>query len=333
MAAALLASGEPAEWVQLFPMGKFGGRDGRGPYELKDAAHAAQVVAATRAIAGSAELPLDYDHQSDFAAVRGVGGRAPAAGWMKDFEVRADGIWAQVQWTSAAHDQLKAGEYRYLSPVFRHDKAGVVRAILRGGLTNSPNLDLAAVASQDIDHPQGKEMNLTAIASALALGEAATEADILGAITALQATASGLATVAQAAGLAADAVAGDIVTAVSAARSAGGATETIITMQAQLNELRAEVGADKAVAAVDAAIAAGKIIPAAREDFIALHSSDPERFASIVGKAPVLVGAGVTLRVKPETTADELDEQELAVASQLGLTEAEFKAAKQRDVA
>src|SRR3546814_1790477 len=81
------------------------------------------------------------------------GGRAPASGWIKELQKRDDGIYGRIEWTAAARQALAAGEYRYISPVFNHDKiGGRVRAILRAGLTNTPALELAAVASEQPNH-------------------------------------------------------------------------------------------------------------------------------------------------------------------------------------
>ena len=138
-------TGRPQQqWVHLLPAGRFSGRDGRGPYVVKDAP---AIIEASRRHAGKTQLPIDYDHQSDFSAVPGVGGTAPAAGWITALQIRTDGIWGLVEWTERAAAQLGAREYRYLSPVFRHTPEGDVKAIIRAALTNSPNLDLTAVAA------------------------------------------------------------------------------------------------------------------------------------------------------------------------------------------
>lgn len=333
MSTVAIASGEPADWVQLIPFGKFGGRDGRGPYELADAAHAAQVIAATRTYAGSADPVVDYDHQTDFGAQKGVGGRAPASGWIKEMAVRDDGIWGRVEWTAGAHAQLKAGEYRYISPVFTHEKtSGRVRAILRAGLTNSPNLELAAVASAesqdgDIDLDKSK------LAKALGLGDDATEEQIHAAITGLRTAGSALATVAQAAGLKADAAPDAIVTAINAARTAGDSSDVIVAMQAQINELKAGAAQREAVEAVDAGIKAGKITPAARDAFISLHSSDPAAFAAIVDKAPVIVTPGAKEAGETAPSKGVLSADEKAVCAAMNWDEAEFLKARDEEAA
>lgn len=170
------------QWVHLLPKGSFHGRDGRGPWSVRNAE---AVIQATQARAGKTQIPIDYDHQSDFAARPGVGGTAPAAGWIKGLQVRADGVWGLAEWTRAALAKLAAREYRYISPVFAFDKeTGEVRSIHRAGLTNSPNLDLNAVAAA------GDQMDdeLTEIRSELGLPLDASLSDIINAIRQLMTT-------------------------------------------------------------------------------------------------------------------------------------------------
>lgn len=164
------------QWVHLVPNGTFHGRDGRGPWTLKDAN---AVIQASRARAGTTQLPVDYDHQSDFAATAKVGGTAPAAGWIKGLQSRADGIWGLVDWTERATAHLASREYRYISPVFTFDpQTGAVKSLMRAGLTNNPNLDLTAVASAgDIMDDQ-----LTELRELLGLPPDATIDDITAAV-------------------------------------------------------------------------------------------------------------------------------------------------------
>lgn len=134
-----------AEWIHLLPAGAFNGRDGRGPWRLRDAS---AVIEASLAHAGRRLIPVDYDHQIDLASP--FGGIAPAAGWIETLQPRMDGIWGKVQWTERAAGHLASREYRYLSPVFTHNKSGDVTCLLRAGLTNNPNLDqLVALAHRE----------------------------------------------------------------------------------------------------------------------------------------------------------------------------------------
>lgn len=317
--------GAPIEWLRLLPMGSFAGRDGRGPYHIENLAHAEEIIATTKAHLGSVDPVIDYDHQTDFAAKDGVGGVAPASGWVVELQARDDGVWGRVNWTPKGEQHLRAKEYRYVSPVFPADKkTGRVRALLRAGLTNKPNLELGAIASEADPQDGDDDLDKKKLALALGLGEDATEDQIHAAITGLKTQGSGLAVVAQAAGLQADAAPDAIVVAINASRSTGGADDTIVAMQAEINTLKASTAKREAVEAVDAGIKAGKITPAARDAFISLHSSDPAAFTAIVDKAPVIVTPGAKDTTQPAAAKGHLSETEKAVCASMGWDEAEF---------
>jgi Mu-like prophage I protein len=143
VSVAILEAGDVPDWIMVIPAGEFSGRDGRGPYKVDPE----EVIEATAALDFSAGLPIDYDHATDFAAPNG--GRAPAAGWMTDFQVRDGAIWAHVEWTAKGREAVSSKEYRYISPVFSFDdKTGEVLNLLRAGLTNSPNLYDTAICSR-----------------------------------------------------------------------------------------------------------------------------------------------------------------------------------------
>ncbi|MFD4554420.1 phage protease [Streptomyces sp. NPDC058469] len=56
------------------------------------------------------QAPIDYDHND---VTKG------AAGWIKDVYVKAgEGLWASVEWTDIAAQQLKNRVFRYLSPEY-----------------------------------------------------------------------------------------------------------------------------------------------------------------------------------------------------------------------
>lgn len=93
------------------------------------------------------EVPVDYDHAIEFAA--GSGQPVPAAGWIKSV---ADGpdkdgiLWGGVQWTPKAAEMIKAGEYKYVSPVIdpsiKDNKTGEAQGwtLTSAALTNQPVL-------------------------------------------------------------------------------------------------------------------------------------------------------------------------------------------------
>jgi phage I-like protein len=337
-------SGRPPEWVHLIPAGQFAGRDGRGPYILKDAQ--AVVAASNRE---GLEAVIDYDHQTDLSAVKDVGGTAPAAGWIKVLEARADGIWGKVEWTERGAAAVTAREYRYLSPVCLHTRAGEVKSILRAGLTNNPNLHLAALASQETKlQPEGKDMNelLKALAAALGLPADSDQAAIMAALTALvtsaNASTTAIATMAQAAGVTAGDDPAATATAVQAAFTAAGAKATatpdpnkfvpiemVTSLQAQVKTLMDERGAG----VVDQAIKSGKVPPANRDWAVAYHAKDPAGFSKFLEGQPAILTPGAKPGGKTEGGDGALDAEDIAVAAAMGLTPEEFTASRKKETA
>ena len=87
------------------------------------------------------KLAIDYEHQSFDRFNTRADGLRPAAGWIGGLEVREDGLWAvDVTWTERAVELLRAGEYRYFSPViFWTDEDHTdVAALGPVALTNDP---------------------------------------------------------------------------------------------------------------------------------------------------------------------------------------------------
>jgi phage I-like protein len=236
-----LASVAPGEKVMLMPIGRIPSRDGR-KWVLKDPG---AVITETKALL--MDLPLDYDHQTDFAAVPGVGGTAPAAGWIKpgSLETRSDGIWGAIEYTRRGGLAVEEKEYRYLSPVFGFDKkTGEVTVIYRVALTNNPDLYMAAIASrQDSENEGENEMEglLKELTSAFRLPEGTSHEKILAYAKDLMATCDahmkGIQAMAKAAGQAGTEAFDVIVTAVTSAIAKPDASKFVpIAMFTELRE-------------------------------------------------------------------------------------------------
>jgi hypothetical protein len=137
---------------------------------------------------------IDYDHKTD--PVMGK----KAAGWVKDSDLRSDGLWLLVEFTKAAAQAIKDKEYRYFSPEYHEawtDAAGKVHndVLFGGGLTNRPFLkdlipinlsELSFAQPKDVPPtlPEGvKEVDLKELAKLVGLGENATEAEVTLALT------------------------------------------------------------------------------------------------------------------------------------------------------
>ncbi|MEO7691281.1 MAG: phage protease [Sphingomonas sp.] len=327
--------------IQLFAMGRHVGRDGRGPYELRDLAHAEAVIATTRRQQGSTDIAIDYDHQSVFAVSPAIGGTAVAAGWIKPANLVADdaGIWAEnVEWTAAATQRLDAREYRYISPYFGFAKDGALTRIINAALVNRPNLDLAAVAAELPGDSQ--DMNeLEKIALALGLVATASATDIVSAIGELSNAKKTLLATASALGLGADASAEQFATAASTlkTRADAGPDITKFVPVEQVEPLVAKlarIDEERATAAVDAATRTGKLAPSLREWGLAEFKRDETAFAAYIEKAPVILKPGAELDgprdpAKPFTALTAAEE--LACAA-MGMEPADYLVMKNEEL-
>lgn len=296
-----LPAGAP-DWVQLLPIGTVQPRDGRDPWFVPDADAAQRIVAESRAYAGRTDPVIDFEHASDLAAPKG--GMAIAAGWIKDFRVQSDGIWGQVQWTEHARALLTGKAYRYLSPVFHYDAARRITRILRAGLTNTPALNLTALASTGA----ARMDLLKRLATLLGLPETSDETAIMAAVERLvkggTATASAVHDPAHFVPRPLyDALAGQL------ASTEGALTEGAVT------------------AKVDAAIRGGKVTPALRGWALAACRANPTSFDEFVEKAPGfghLVRETVPAVAGGAVHAGAITAEEKAVCSALGIDPAEF---------
>jgi phage I-like protein len=135
-------------WVKLIGLGSLETRDNRGPFLVDDPA---AIIALTRELSPDGAIVIDLDHATDLEGTRGR--PAPAAGWATNFEIRDDGIFGKIDWTSLGKSALSRGPngrraYEFLSPVIEYDAVThAVSAILRAGLVNEPNLADMAIAT------------------------------------------------------------------------------------------------------------------------------------------------------------------------------------------
>lgn len=361
--AELNASAADETWLLLIPAGTFSGRDGRGPYQAGDLVSLQRIADTTRRYAGKTDILIDYEHQSRNALENGK--PAPAAGWIKEVEARPDGLYGRVEWTANAAAAIKAKEYRYISPVYFHTKAGEVLALQTVALTNVPNLDLFEVSAHSIFSAAQPttEVSMKRLLAALGLAEGGSEDDVLVAINSLLTSSTAIAVaagltkdakseaiatavqsafadrkkIAIAAGKKEDASVDDIVSVLAAAQTATATPDPtkfvpiaqVEAMQKDLNELKTTVASDKAEEAVTQAIKDGKLVPALKEWGLSMHRADPVKFAEFTGKAPVLTAAQRTATAHaPGLASDELNDAEVAVMRQMGLTKEQMLASR-----
>jgi phage I-like protein len=286
------------QWVHVLPAGRVFGSDGRGPYELADAE---AVMQRSRQYHGKKQMVVDYEHQSINTAKNGK--PAPAAGWISGLKAEKDGLWALVTWTAQAADLIRSKSYRYLSPVFNYQPDGKITMLKSVGLTNSPNLDLTALArSEDFSM---NETELTELRALLGLSPGADFAPIRDAINALK-------------------------TSVNASNPDPsqfvpiGDFERVV---ADANKLRQGVTVQAAETHVGDCIRSGKLAPFMRDWAIALCTTNKPAFDGFIertGPAFVAMTTQAQIAGQPGGRQSALTESEQAVCSTMGLTEEEF---------
>lgn len=310
--AANSAEGNAPEWVQVTPAGPdVQGRDGRA-WRMTDPS---AIIRAFEA--NAADLPIDFEHSTQ---VKGSEGEAaPAVGWIKELEVRNGALWARVEWNDAGREAVSSRAYRYLSPVFTFSQAArEVGRLVSAGLTNAPNLKMAAL-NRDGKTPTKKETTMDkAILDALGLAEEASTDDALVAINKLKADEQ------------------------TARNRAATPDPSSFVPRADFdlaqNRISQFEAADKArldaeiEAKVGAAVQAGKIAPASRDYHLAACRVEGgvEAFDKMVGDLPEIVTPAAK-RGSPEGEAantSKLSDEELATCRALGMSEEDFIKAK-----
>ena len=305
------ANGTVPDWIQLTPAGpNIRGRDGRN-WILPDPE---AVVSAFRT--HGADLPVDFEHATQVKGSKGE--PAPAIGWIKDMEVRGAAIWARVEWNDAGKTALQTKGYRYVSPVFTFAKAaGDILKMVSAGLTNNPNLEMAALNKEEAQHME--TMMDKAILEALGLAANASAADAVGAIGKLKEARDTATNTAQ------NFNADDFVPK---------ADHDLALNRISEFEKKQKAETETAInTAVDAAIEAGKVAPASRDYHVAScqQAGGLERFQKMVDASPEIVGKSDLDKKDPAQNKSQLSAEEIAVCHQLGMTEKDFALAKNEE--
>lgn len=325
-ALALSTEGEPPEWVQLVPPGTFRGVDGRGPYTAKPSSVIANSLQHLPAV-------LDEVHATDLAAKAGIA--APARGWIVELQDRGDGaeggVWGRVDWTPSGLQLMRERAYRGLSPALAvSEKGGVVLAVLRASLTNTPNLPIKPLLHSE----QGTSMDLMDyLRQLLGLEAGADDATIRATLQAMIGDRTLQSSLREALDLAKDAKAGDVLTALQSRLSEAGRAkelqQTVTQLQTQVTELETKQKRTAAEAAVDAAIRGGKAaVNAERGRFITLHMQDPATAQALMDAIPSLHTGGLPDRPAGPPASADLTAEDQAVIALMGIDAEAFK--KQR---
>lgn len=333
--------------IQVTPAGEFRPRDGRKidvPAWRIDAAVAAGVIERFRA--NRTPLVVDYEHQT--LKVEENGQPAPAAGFFRDLVWReGQGLFATVELTARARDYVAGGEYRYFSPVFAFDrKTGAVLRLLMGALTNNPALDgmqpieLRAAARFAL-HSEDSTMNklLLAVCTSLALAADTTEEQAIAALEALKDREDPLAKLRAELSLGEDASPDQLVAACAGLKAKAATVdpakyapvETLEAVKTELAALKATVQGREVDELVQQGLDDGRLLPAQEAWARDLGKSDIAALKSYLDKTPAIAAlrASQTNGQAPvQGNKHGLNEAEIAVCKQLGITEEQFAAQK-----
>jgi phage I-like protein len=342
---------EAPSTITIWPgRGEVQPQDGRGPWKLD----AAESVIADSLKAGSGNvLPVDIDHG---VHVPGFGRTSRAVGWISALKVDAasGAVSADVEWTEEGRQLVTSRAYRFISPTFFSDKAGRVRRFLGAALVNCPAIpELPKVASA-VDPVTGAtsplsdqenamtEEELVKLRKGLGLDENADGAAIVTAAEKISAAHAGLVTaaakVAKAVGQ--DELTLEAATGIAAKLKTTGADpdpakyvpiETFEELKVEVASLRQASTDGQATQEVEAAIKAGKVIPAQKDWALNYARRDIAGFQDYLEKTPVILNggrSGVSTGHLPKGS-EGLTDLELQTCRAMGLTVEQYKQAKE----
>jgi len=297
-------SGLP-ERIELLPAGeRITGRDGRSWNNPSPDKVVQQVN--DRGL----DLVLDFEHASELRAPKGE--PAPAAAWLNDLRVEEDGrITAAVNtWTPAGEAAVRNKEYRYLSPAVLYDqKTMTIVGIASAGLTNKPNLPLAA-----LNHEQQEEDTmLKKILAKLGLAEDATEETALNALGKLQT---------------------DLLTALNSARTPPMdkfvpradyelALNRATTAEAKIAQDEQDKLETEIATAINQALIEGKIAPASKDYYTAMCRTEGglDQFRTFISSAPKIVpDSGLGGKTPEDSQQTALNADQTKIMRMLGNT-------------
>jgi len=362
-----IPSGAP-DWVKLLPYGTFAGRDGRGPYTLAGPASASKVIAASTAYQRGADYPVDYEHQTQMAAKNGQPAPASGwikelEARDDGLYARVDWTAAAAQrietreyrYISPAFIHDKGGQVLRIvgaglvalpnleipalagqqDPATQGDSMDpILKALLRAfGLAETATSEQIAAHAQALAEAHQAALKFLGLPAATPPGQVATAAQGL------------VAGLAKAIGLDGEVTVATLATAAQGLADKAKASGQVdltryvpmdvhLAVAGQLTALQGQTSQSEAVREVDAAIEAGKLTPALKEWGLAMASQSLDAFRGYIAKAPVLVAthaqrSSVTTGQPPATGGQQLTADELAVASQLGLTPEQFAKGKE----
>lgn len=293
---------QPPEWVELVPAGVIIGRDGRR--WINDRPDS--IIEAFNT--DGKDMVIDWEHASIHKAPRGD--QAPASGWITALQNRNGAIWGRVEWTATGRQAVTSRSYRYISPTFVFEReTNRIIQLLNAGLTNSPNLKLAALNNQ-----QEKQENVMKnLLKKLGLPETADEAAALNAVQKLKSDLAVATNRAETPSLDKFVPRGDYDQALARASNA----EKSLA-EREKADLETAVNQE-----IDAALKAGKITPATKDFYISTCQKQGglDQFREFVKTAPVIGGPSGLDEKPPKNGTEEtaLNAEEKAIVERLGI--------------
>ena len=319
--------------VHILPVGpKIQGRDGR-TYYLRDPQKLVDQFNEAKE-----PTPVDYEHGSEIKSRQGE--KALAAGWVRSLEYDPEaGVFANIDWTPTAANEIKERAYRYISPAVIITKSGEVKGISSLGLVHKPNLELTAINRKDDDSMAQKKPDQPdqsndspAYLAELGLEDGATPDQITQAIKDLKAqggesqkedspAADSTPTDPPPAGQKESTALNNMVPRADYDALAG----TVKDLQKQLGDMTVAAHAEKVETALNSALQQGKIVPASVDYHrqCCMKQGGLEAFQKFMETAPSLAG-NLQLSLNNQNTLagqeTETPEDKL-VKSQLGIVD------------
>ena len=280
----------PPEWIKATPKGPVTARDGRS-FTFDPARLAARFSA------DNVQIPVDLDHSTILLGARGE--TPKTVGYASDVEARDDGTYVRVQWNPAGLAAFAAGTHRYVSPTVFTDDARTVTWLHSVALVSAPALaDMPSLMAAMGLGGGRAPAQLAVFAGALNLPATADEAAILLAIGGMVPKAAHEATLSM-----------------------------LASTSEKLNALTASTRSGEVTATLDKAIRERKILPAQRDEYLAMCATDVglETFQRLMTKTPDLFppsgldGKRVQDGDRPTTAAGIIEKAQLLQAEKAKL--------------
>lgn len=342
---------EPPSWIQLLPFGRV--NNPAFDFEITPET-AASILGFFNA--HSADLVIDWEHASMFSD------QAPAAGWIKDLDDRGpEGIWGRVEWNQAAADQIRAREYRYLSPVvvcdkedaetnkmwplvlhsvaltntpllrdmeplankFQHEEENEMSEASKKSIGSGPETDAGTTAGAPDLSAERQSVALNSVRAALGLRDDAEASEITDAVTANVAVCAEYSEIKKMLDLDVAVNKTVVVAKVGALTNPGAVAPAadLAAMTARVNELETQ-------RVWDDAVAAGKIAPANTDWFGRMRGlNSPADFTALCKDAPVIIPVDQVVAAGSERSGAKptaLTAEDAAVCKALDIDENDF---------